>query len=70
MRQLTKIVLVDSLCDGLIAELRMDGNTSLNGTNAIGKTSFLKLIPIFSGIARLGGEGWRQPSFVCRLVPP
>lgn len=49
MRQLTKIVLVDSLCDGLIAELRMDGNTSLNGTNAIGKTSFLKLIPIFFG---------------------
>ncbi|YCH20237.1 ATP-binding protein [Pseudomonas sp. D1-3] len=61
MRQLTKIVLVDSLCDGLIAELRMDGNTSLNGTNAIGKTSFLKLIPIFFGaspgsVVRAGGN--------------
>lgn len=49
MSQLIKIVLVDSLCAGAKAELAMKGNTSVTGENGIGKSSFIKLIPVFYG---------------------
>jgi FtsZ-binding cell division protein ZapB len=50
MAKLTKIILIDSLCKASKAMLSLDGNTTLTGTNGIGKTTFLKLIPIFYGI--------------------
>jgi len=56
MSQLLKIVLIDSLCAGAKAEIAISGNTSVNGTNGIGKSSFLKLIPVFYGSSRTLGE--------------
>ena len=51
MAKIVRAVLIDSLCPGEKAELVLDGNTSITGTNGIGKSSFLKLIPIFYGAA-------------------
>ena len=50
MSKLVRIVLIDSLCRGTKADLCLDGNTAIMGTNGIGKTSFMRLIPIFYGI--------------------
>lgn len=50
MSRLVRIVLIDSLCRGTKADLCLDGNTAIMGTNGIGKTSFMRLIPIFYGI--------------------
>ncbi|MFO7705570.1 MAG: ATP-binding protein [Halopseudomonas sp.] len=49
MAKILRTVLIDSLCPAEKAELLLDGNTSITGTNGIGKSSFLKLIPIFYG---------------------
>lgn len=71
MSQLLKIVLIDSLCAGAKAELVMNGNTSLNGTNGIGKSSFLKLIPMFYGAApgRVIRAGANKQSFANWYLP-
>lgn len=46
---LKRIVLVDSYLEGRVAELDVSGHTNISGENGKGKTSFLKLIPIFNG---------------------
>lgn len=46
---LQKIVLIDSYVEGRASELDVSGHTNISGANGIGKTSFLKLIPIFYG---------------------
>lgn len=47
--ELIRMVLLDSYKKGGKVEIRLDGHTSLNGTNAVGKTSLLRLIPLFYG---------------------
>lgn len=71
MSQLIKIILIDSLCAGAKAELVMRGNTSVNGANGIGKSSFLKLIPVFYGAApgRLVKAGANRHSFANWYLP-
>lgn len=71
MSQLLKIVLIDSLCAGAKAELAMDGNTSVTGANGIGKSSFMKLIPVFYGAApgRLVKAGSNRESFANWYLP-
>jgi DNA repair exonuclease SbcCD ATPase subunit len=46
---LKRIMLVDSYVEGRVAELDVSGHTNISGENGKGKTSFLKLIPIFNG---------------------
>lgn len=71
MSQLLKIVLIDSLCAGAKAEISISGNTSVNGTNGIGKSSFLKLIPVFYGAApgQLVKAGSNRESFANWYLP-
>ncbi len=71
MSQLLKIVLIDSLCAGSKAEIAISGNTSVNGTNGIGKSSFLKLIPVFYGAApgQLVKAGSNRESFANWYLP-
>ncbi len=49
----------------------MKGNTSLNGTNGIGKSSFLKLIPVFYGATpgRVIRAGANKKSFANWYLP-
>ena len=47
--KLLRVVLIDSLCPGDLVEVKVDENTCLTGTNGIGKSTFLKLIPLFFG---------------------
>lgn len=49
MAKLLRVVLIDSLCPGDLVEVKVDENTCLTGTNGIGKSTFLKLIPLFFG---------------------
>lgn len=49
MAKLLRVVLIDSLCQGALVEVKVDENTCLTGTNGIGKSTFLKLIPLFFG---------------------
>ena len=49
MAKILRIIMIDSLCRGERAEIILDGNTSLTGTNGIGKSSILRLIPVFYG---------------------
>jgi len=49
MAQLNRVVLIDSINRGSNIEVQLCSNAALTGTNGIGKTSFLKLIPIFFG---------------------
>ena len=71
MSQLTRIILIDSLCAGAKAELAMNGNTSVTGTNGIGKSSFMKLIPVFYGAApgRLVKASSNRESFANWYLP-
>ncbi|WP_445676386.1 ATP-binding protein (plasmid) [Pseudomonas aeruginosa] len=71
MAQLLKIILIDSLCAGAKAELVMSGNTSVTGSNGIGKSSFLKLIPVFYGAtpSRLVRAGTNHKSFADWYLP-
>ncbi|MFP7836573.1 ATP-binding protein [Pseudomonas aeruginosa] len=71
MSQLLKIVLIDSLCAASKAELAMDGNTSVTGANGIGKSSFMKLIPVFYGAppGRLVKAGSNRESFANWYLP-
>lgn len=48
---LERIICIDSYRKGDIVEVRVDGHTNLNGANAAGKTTLLRLIPLFYGEA-------------------
>lgn len=46
---LRRIILIDSYVEGMASELDVSGHTNISGGNGTGKTSFLRLIPIFYG---------------------
>ena len=46
---LKRVILIDSYLTGMISEIVVDGHTVINGDNGKGKTSLLRLIPIFYG---------------------
>lgn len=68
---LKRLILIDSYRKGAKVEIKLDGHTSLNGTNAAGKTSLLRLIPLFYGESphkMVRGGGVTQ-SFVSHYLP-
>lgn len=46
---LQRIILIDSYLVGRVAEVDLSGHTNISGDNGAGKTSFLRLIPLFYG---------------------
>jgi len=48
-RGLARIILIDSYMPACAAEVSVSGHTSINGANGAGKTSLLRLVPIFYG---------------------
>jgi len=68
---LNRLILIDSYRKGAKVEIRLDGHASLNGTNAAGKTSLLRLIPLFYGESphkMVRGGGVTQ-SFISHYLP-
>src|SRR5574338_450689 len=68
---LLRLVLLDSYRASSAIEVRLDGHTSFNGANGAGKTSLIRLIPLFYGespgkIVRGGGI---TQSFVDHYLP-
>ncbi|MFZ2725744.1 MAG: ATP-binding protein [Methylococcaceae bacterium] len=48
---LQRIILIDTHLKGKEVELKVDKHTNINGTNAAGKTTLQRLIPVFYGAA-------------------
>ncbi|WP_199610847.1 ATP-binding protein [Flocculibacter collagenilyticus] len=48
MSSLNRIILIDTHLSGVV-ELKLDGHTNICGTNASGKTTLQRLIPVFYG---------------------
>lgn len=46
---LKRVILIDSYMPGVVTEIKIDGHTNITGRNGFGKTSFLRLLPIFYG---------------------
>jgi energy-coupling factor transporter ATP-binding protein EcfA2 len=69
--KLLRVILIDSLCRGEIVEVKTDDNTCLTGTNGIGKSTFLKLIPLFYGApaGRMVRKGTNTTSFADHYLP-
>lgn len=68
-----RIILVDSYLQGVRTEVEIDGHTGITGENGTGKTSLLRLVPIFFGaeprsIIRTGHRGGTVP-FVRWYLP-
>lgn len=51
MSQLNKLVLIDSYAKNKFAEVCLRGNVNMNGRNGCGKTTLLRVLPIFFGSA-------------------
>lgn len=51
MSELIAMYSVDGYAAGQIVEVRLDGNTNVNGRNAAGKTALIKMVPSFYGVA-------------------
>ncbi len=68
---LQRLILVDAYRKGAMTELKLDGHTSLTGANGSGKTSLLRLIPLFYGESpnRLVQGGGVNQSFVQYYLP-
>jgi len=68
---LQRLILIDSYRKGGIIELKLDGHTSLTGANGVGKTSLLRLIPLFYGESpnKLVQGGKVNQSFVQHYLP-
>lgn len=68
---LNRLILLDSYRQGRKAEVRLDGHTSFNGENAAGKTSLLRLIPLFYGESpnKLVHGGGVTQSFIGHYLP-
>lgn len=49
MSNLRKLILVDSFAASRIRELRLDGHVHVSGRNGRGKTTLIRLIPLFYG---------------------
>ncbi|WP_019615137.1 ATP-binding protein [Psychromonas ossibalaenae] len=48
--QLLRIIIIDSFWKGQVNELNLTGHTQLEGTNGAGKTSLMRLLPLFYGM--------------------
>jgi hypothetical protein len=48
--QLLRIIIIDSFWKGQVNELNLTGHTHLEGTNGAGKTSLMRLLPLFYGM--------------------
>jgi len=48
--QLLRIIIIDSFWKGQVNELDFSGHTQLEGTNGAGKTSLMRLLPLFYGM--------------------
>ncbi len=68
---LQRLILIDAYRKGAITELKLDGHTSLTGANGVGKTSLLRLIPLFYGESpnKLVQGGGVNQSFVQYYLP-
>ncbi len=49
--RLTRLILIDSYARGKTVEIDLAGHTALTGENASGKTTLLRLFPLFFGEA-------------------
>lgn len=78
-RGLSRIILIDSYMPGRATEVVVSGHTSINGRNGAGKTSLLRLVPIFYGeqprnlvtktaSGRKGFASWYLPRDASSLV--
>ncbi|PKG74097.1 ATP-binding protein [Shewanella sp. GutCb] len=47
---LLRIIIIDSFWKGQVNELDLSGHTQLEGTNGAGKTSLMRLLPLFYGM--------------------
>ena len=47
---LLRIIIIDSFWKGQVNELDLNGHTQLEGTNGAGKTSLMRLLPLFYGM--------------------
>lgn len=47
---LVRIIIIDSFWKGQVNELDLTGHTQLEGTNGAGKTSLMRLLPLFYGM--------------------
>ncbi len=47
---LLRIIIIDSFWQGQVNELNLTGHTQLEGTNGAGKTSLMRLLPLFYGM--------------------
>ena len=47
---LLRIIIIDSFWQGQVNELSLTGHTQLEGTNGAGKTSLMRLLPLFYGM--------------------
>ncbi len=68
---LRRLILIDAYRKGAITELKLDGHGSLTGANGVGKTSLLRLIPLFYGESpnKLVQGGGVNQSFVQYYLP-
>jgi hypothetical protein len=68
---LKRLVLLNSYRKGKKVEVRLDGHTSFNGGNAAGKTSLLRILPLFYGESpnKLVHGGGVTQSFVQHYLP-
>lgn len=68
---LRRLILIDAYRKGALTELKLDGHTSLTGANGAGKTSLLRLIPLFYGESpnKLVQGGGVNQSFVQYYLP-
>lgn len=48
--RLRRIIIIDSFWKGRVNEIVFDGHTQLEGTNGAGKTSLMRLLPLFYGM--------------------
>ncbi|MCP5076621.1 MAG: ATP-binding protein, partial [Psychromonas sp.] len=48
--QLLRIIIIDSFWKKQVNELDLTGHTQLEGTNGAGKTSLMRLLPLFYGM--------------------
>lgn len=48
--QLLRIIIIDSFWRNQVNELSLNGHTQLEGTNGAGKTSLMRLLPLFYGM--------------------
>ena len=71
MSQLTQMVFIDSFSEGRLTRIALGRNTNLNGRNGNGKTTLLRVLPVFFGTSpgeMVREEGVNQ-SFVDYYLP-